>query len=214
MRLASYVRKHPVTGIYWYRRAVPPHLRGSLPEVAEFKHNPARVEFSKTLRTRDMAEANRAAAALDRSVQKAIEAAEQAAQKGTSEPADVKAPPESVRIKPQDALTAIERWRSVAIADAEQRIFNGDESLCPWEAAIPNPDTEYRLQQLALGGRELADGWRAIPNFDEVLVEALRSVKVTIPIGHPALNWLRRSFAREWYDVLRAIQKMRQGLWA
>ena len=77
MRLASYVRKHPVTGIFWYRRAVPPHLRGSLPQVAGFAHNPNRAEFVKTLRTRDIADANRAAARIDVTVQEAMDMAEQ-----------------------------------------------------------------------------------------------------------------------------------------
>jgi integrase len=213
MRLASYVRKHSATGIFWYRRAIPPHLRGAVPEVPGFAHNPARVEFSKTLRTRDMAEANRAAARIDGSVQKALEAAEQASQGVTAPLTEALTPPESVRIKPQDALAAIERWRTQEIAYAEQRIFNGDESLSAWEAAVREPDAQYCLQQFVLAGREFPDGWKAVAGFDEVLIKALATVNMTVPAGHPALYWLRRSFAAEWWDILRAIERMRQGLW-
>jgi hypothetical protein len=76
MRLMSHIRKHPTTGIFWYRRVVPPPLRGHMPSVPGFDDKPDRTEFSKPLRTRDKGEANRAAALIDRAVETALTQAE------------------------------------------------------------------------------------------------------------------------------------------
>jgi hypothetical protein len=69
------IRLHRKTGIYWYRRAVPAELRLFLPEVAGFPHKPSRTEFTRTLRTRSKAEANREAAVIDQQVAAAFDAA-------------------------------------------------------------------------------------------------------------------------------------------
>lgn len=51
MPAPSYLRRHPRTGIYWFRRAVPPSLRPSI----------GQCEIVRTLKTRDHREARRLA---------------------------------------------------------------------------------------------------------------------------------------------------------
>ena len=51
MPAPSYLRRHPRTGIYWFRRAVPPSLRPSI----------GRCEIVRSLKTRDHREARRLA---------------------------------------------------------------------------------------------------------------------------------------------------------
>jgi hypothetical protein len=75
MRLMSYIRKHPKTGIFWYRRSVPPALRAHVPNVAGFADKSGRTEFTKTLGTQSEAEANRLAAKIDVVVQVALDEA-------------------------------------------------------------------------------------------------------------------------------------------
>src|SRR5687767_5124250 len=102
-------RKHPRTGLYWYRRVVPPALRGSVPPVEGFEHKPERVEFSKTLNTRDKAEANRAAALLDRAVEAALQEAL------TGEPERDHSRP-TLALRPADAFRALEQWKRDELA--------------------------------------------------------------------------------------------------
>lgn len=51
MPAPSYLRRHPRTGIYWFRRAIPPSLRPSI----------GRCEIVRSLKTRDHREARRLA---------------------------------------------------------------------------------------------------------------------------------------------------------
>jgi hypothetical protein len=52
-----YIRKHARTGIFWYRRSVPPALRPHLPVVPGFADKSGRTEFTKTLETQSEPEA-------------------------------------------------------------------------------------------------------------------------------------------------------------
>ena len=207
MRLSSHIRKHPRTGLYWYRRVVPPALRGSVPPVEGFEHKPERVEFSKTLNTRDKAEANRAAALLDRAVEAALQEAL------TGEPGNVIT---RARLWPFGQRMLSERseqWKRHELARRSDSFFNGATTPEWWEEAANPPDVHYRLQQFAASSRSLPDGWRDIPNFDKALRRALASQRLQVPDGHPSVPILRPSFAEAWHELLRAAEKMRHGVW-
>src|SRR3954454_6997780 len=214
MRLMSHIRKHPTTGIFWYRRVVPPLLRGHMPPVPGFDDKPDRTEFSKTLRTRDKGEANRAAALIDRADDTALTQAERSIQPSRECEGTLPARARSRPIRPQEAFAALERWRSHEIAEAKQRIFNGDKAQSYWERAADHRDGRYILQQFGSSPRSRPDGWQALPGFDDILVRALSEQGLSIELGHPALEWLRPSFATGWYELLRATDLMRKGLWA
>ncbi|MDP2356210.1 MAG: hypothetical protein Q8M31_09130 [Beijerinckiaceae bacterium] len=104
MRLMSYIRRHPKTGVYWYRRSVPERLRGLLPVVDGFQDKSGRVEFTRTLKTKDEREANRQAATLVLAVQRAIDIAEK---KLAARPSV----PEGATLEPGAIFAGIERWR-------------------------------------------------------------------------------------------------------
>jgi hypothetical protein len=76
------------------------------------------------------------------------------------------------------------------------------------------PSSVYRLQQFSQYARTYPDEWRSIQGFDTVLIHALTSQGIEIAADHPALTMLRQAFARSWYSVIRAKERMRNGLWA
>jgi len=69
VRVMSYVRLRGKTGIWEYRRVIPPRLRPVIPSLEGFDSRPGRTEFTKSLDTRAKAEANRRAAIIDQQVQ-------------------------------------------------------------------------------------------------------------------------------------------------
>jgi hypothetical protein len=75
MRAMSYFRLRKKTGLYEYRRFIPPELRGHLPPVTGFPDKPGRTKFTLALGTAKVAEANQRAAEIDGQVQQAIDAA-------------------------------------------------------------------------------------------------------------------------------------------
>ncbi|MFZ4410371.1 MAG: DUF6538 domain-containing protein, partial [Paracraurococcus sp.] len=54
MRLTAYCRQRAKTGLYEYRRVVPPDLRLHVPDVPGFTQKLGRIEFTKSLRTRNV----------------------------------------------------------------------------------------------------------------------------------------------------------------
>jgi integrase len=207
MRLMSYVKVRPKTGLYEYRRVVPPELRAHLPPVPGFTLKPGRTEFTKALGVgaKREAEANRRAAEIDRVVEAALRHAAEAArrqsppiQKGnTAAP-----PPEAVRppVSPQQAFAALDRWLERSIRQEEVRVFNNPgQHLTGWHG----DDTLNEAAKHLSYGR-----YEQIPDFDERLVAALTSEGIQISVGHPALGRLRHGFCRRWLALLNAEGQM------
>jgi hypothetical protein len=71
----SYVGLRSETGIYEYRRVIPPRLRSVIASVEGFDNKPGRTEFTKSLDTRAKAEANRRGAIVDLKLQAALDRA-------------------------------------------------------------------------------------------------------------------------------------------
>jgi integrase len=220
MRLMSYIRKHPKTGIFWYRRSVPPALRQHLPVVPGFDHKPGRIEFTKTLGTRKEAEANRLAAQIDTTVQAALNEAEERLAKSlvgdvpaASEPVAVAAPSTARQrqvIKPADLFAASDRWKVAEIERLEIATLNGESTDIAGDDSL-GVHGRYNIQQAADNPRN--GTWKNVPQFDELLVLALSTVEVDLSAGHPALPRVRADFARAWYEILDARDKMRSGVW-
>jgi integrase len=202
MRLMSYIREHPKTGIYWYRRAVPPHLRGRVPRLDGFPENQNRAEFTRSLGTRSKAVANRLAAKLNEVVEMGLSDAANAVAAPELAPLE----PINRALRPGEAFQAIDAWEKAERAEAETRLFNGDATPAWFEkAASAHPDVLYFLQQ-----REPDK----VPGFDAALLSALGRTGLLLREGHPALTHLRKPFAAAWYRVLRAVEHMRSGTWA
>ena len=220
MRLMSYIRKHSRTGIFWYRRSVPPALRPHLPVVPGFDHKPGRTEFTKTLETRKEADANRLAAGIDIAVQAALDEAEKrlakspvAAAPAALEPAAETAPSTARQrqvIKPADLFAASDRWKVAEIERLEVATLNGESTDIAGDEAL-GVHGRYEVQQAAANPRD--EAWKKVPRFDELLVRALSAVAVELSIEHPALPRVRADFARAWSEILDARDKMRLGLW-
>jgi hypothetical protein len=70
------IKQRAKTGIFDYRRVVPERLRGHLPPVVGFPDKPDRCEFTQSLETRNVRDANKAAAELDACVDGAFADAE------------------------------------------------------------------------------------------------------------------------------------------
>lgn len=128
MRLMANIRLRATAGLYEYRRVMPECLRDHLPPVIGFSAKPDRIEFTKSLATRNVREANRTAAAIDTVVDAAFAEAERRA--AGSAPSVVH--PESagrgtgvhLTVGPQDAFHAIDRWTDRATRDARLHHFN------------------------------------------------------------------------------------------
>ena len=220
MRLMSYIRKHPQTGIFWYRRAVPKALRPHLPVVEGFARKPERSEFTKTLETRAEAEANRRAAGIDVVVQAALDKAKQRLAKpqggGASIAPQASRQPspatwrERLTIKPADLFAASDRWKATEIERLEIAILNGESTEIAGDDSL-GVHGKYNIQQAAENPR--SETWKIVPHFDELLVRALSTVGVELSTDHPALPKVRADFARAWFEMLDARDKMRMALW-
>jgi hypothetical protein len=135
VRVMSYVRLRGKTGIYEYRRVIPPRLRSVIPTVEGFDSRPRRTEFTKSLDTQAKGEANRRGAIIDQKVQAALDDAERRLAtppawgwdgKRTSEAA------EFIAVDPRAAHEAIDLWRRHEIDTAARAAFNGQP--CCWLA--------------------------------------------------------------------------------
>ena len=215
MRLMSYIRLHPKTGIYQYRRPVPDWLKGRAPPVIGFPDNPNRAEWTKSLGARrgEEARANRLAAELDGPVEAAIAAAKDDVAAASPTPIRPVAP-SIAPLSSAPAFAAIERWEEAAREAAERRLFNGNtESNWIETAGSDDPERDYHLQQFGHYTRNHADLWQRVPGFDDALVAALATQDIAIPADHPAIPRLRSAFAVAWVNVLTSINHMRSGVW-
>ncbi|WP_082468586.1 tyrosine-type recombinase/integrase [Acidiphilium sp. JA12-A1] len=206
----SYVRKHSKTGIYWYRRAVPPRLREHMPPISGF---PARVrtEITKSLETRDLRAANRLAGDIDRRVQRALDQAQTALNGGAHEMLPQSAPTtagsSSAVYTRRQLQDAIEAWRRQEIARVETEILNSPLLDNPAEVAMnekfANADRNFALCE----GR-----CENVPGFYEAMSAALAQQGVNIAVDHPALRRLDKSFASAWHDTITAREYYILGL--
>lgn len=207
----SYTRLHTRTKTFWYRRAVPPRLRGHLRPVEGFPDNPMRSEFTVNLGTADPREANRRAARIDERVQAALAEAEAKLAKPVIHDGGivVETPEPPQPILPRTAFAALERWEGAAIERAETEVFNAAGALNRFsDDAVRRADLIYQLEQ-----RAGPDWWAKIDGFDTALVDALRSEGIGATASHPTLPRLRTAFAVHWSRVLRAREQMEGGRW-
>lgn len=211
MRLMAYTRKHPKTGIYWYRRAVPPRLRGHLPPVSGFGNKTDRTEYTKSLETRDLRQANRKAGEIDRRIQAALDQA-QAVLDGsaaTSVAVRVSAaprPPASGYTR-QQLRSAVAEWHRAEMERAEAEI-------------IANPPTDP--EQAAAAEMDRAGKWWSVTEPDAhlansdlypALAKALASRGMTIAADHPALSHVAEPFAFASSHLCMVRHHMLRGEW-
>lgn len=208
MRLMAYTRKHPKTGMYWYRRAVPPRLRSHLPPVSGFRSKAARTEYTKSLDTRDLRQANRKAGEIDQRVQAALDQA-QAALDGAA----VIAPIISPTSLPTRGYTrhqlrsAIIDWHREQIERAEAEII-GNPPADPEQAAAAEMDRARQWWSITEPGRHLAN-----PDLYPAISEALASRGMSITPDHPALRHVADPYAILAHYLHIARHHMLRGEW-
>ena len=110
------------------------------------------------------------------------------------------------------ALRAIETWKSAQLGWHALRQFDD-----------PGIEPEPRWQRrLHLIGRPLRRGydagrnqhyWEAVPEFDELLGEALWASGIPISLDHPTLPSLRPAFRCAWVALIDIIERRRAGDW-
>jgi hypothetical protein len=193
MRLMANIKIRAKTGLYEYRRVVPERLRGHLPPVPGFPDKPDRVEFTKSLSTRNVREANKVAAELDALVDAAFADAEQraigAAQPGGRAEVASGIAGSHIVVNPQHAFQAIDRWVEREIQAARLRHFNAATPEDQFDhAAHLRSEMAYALTQ--------PRPWERIDRFDVKLAAALSSEKINIGFHHPAIPRLRPSSLR------------------
>lgn len=207
----SNTKIHEKTGIVWYRRVVPSDLRGRCPSIPGFADKPDRRELTKTLETRDEAEANRRAALIDIEVENAFKTARSPARLVAAQP-----PKAVARLTPQIVRDALLRWQVSEIEDIRLRTFNEEAQRSPFEAVLDVVDGAYLIQQYAESPVSNPDNWQRIPDYDGCLVAALSSQGIAISIDHPAVRSIRPQFAKVWNKVLRVAFELRnvpRGVW-
>jgi integrase len=208
----SYARVHPKTGIIWYRRAVPPALRGKLPPIPGFPDRSSRTELTKTTGTKKKQVANRLLAQIDALVQQAFERTQQQVKQPRTD-----APATPAQISPAVVSGALDRWLSRELESLKIRVFNGEEKPSPFESIRASLDGVYRIQQYANSSRTQPELWREVAGFDELLLRALDSQGFALTAGHPALPRIRPAFALAWSRFLEKAQLLRHSpseLWA
>jgi integrase len=212
----SYVRLRGKTGIYEYRRVIPPRLRSVIPSVEGFDNKSGRTEFTKSLDTKSKTEANRRGGIIDQNVQAALDDAERRVATpsawgrvsgGKSEAA------EFIVVDPRAAHAAIDLWRRHEIDSAARAAFNGQPCCSLGDEHRSMPDFRYNLQQFARYPVANEAIRSKLTGFDAVLVTALAQQGITLSELHPAINSLRPAFAEAWNDLLSAKDKIASGLW-
>jgi integrase len=193
MRLHPHVRRRPKTGIYEYRRVVPPRLRGHLPPVEGFPNKADRSEFTQSLGTRSIPEANRSAAAIDTRVSAAIAAAERRLVQDRAHahrldpdrvlPAfdhrhaaqDAAPPPTPVVLDPASVERAFAHWRDAEISRRRLEIFNTAPGIDLSPAASARSD-RYAILLFQ------PEPWRKPPpQYDEAAHALWRAAGVDCP---------------------------------
>jgi integrase len=216
VRVMSYVRLRGKTGIYEYRRVVPPRLRSVIASVEGFDSRPGRTEFTKSLDTQAKGEANRRGAIIDQKVQAALDDAESRLaipsawgriSTKTSEAAEI------IAVDPRAAHAAIDLWRRHEIDMAAQAAFNGQPCCSAGDEHLSVPDFRYNLQQYAAYPAANEAVRSKLTGFDTVLVAALARHGIVLGEAHPAISSLRAAFAEAWNDLLLAKDKIASGLW-
>lgn len=221
---------HPRTGMFWFRRAVPPRLRPVLGDVPGFQPKPGRRELTVSLHTKDRREAHVRAAGYIQEVARAFTQAGGLVPRQDPPRATVPGP---VLIRPQDALAAIAAWQRHEIARLEVHHFNQPpeyrtatvtlppsgtaQDSAEWAADIVLPprmvdqevngDRERVLYECLVAGAD----WPA--DFDATLAAALASEGLPVPADHPAVARLRLTFAAAMRAVLAAEARMLTDNW-
>ena len=209
----SYVRKRARTGIFEYRRVIPPELRPFIHQVTGFATKPGRTEFTQSLQTRFEAEANRRGAALDQHVQIGLDDARNRRAKlprGEGQGQSREIATRVVVVSRTAAFEALDRWKQTEIEASADSAFNGTVHKSLGDEAQSQPDMRYHLQQITLGN---ANACARIAGFDSVLASVLRSQGIGISEDHPAIAEMRRAFAEAWQALLQAKERMGLRLW-
>ncbi len=211
MRLMSYVRLRAKTGLYEYRRVVPPHLRALVSQVQGFAEKPGRTEFTQSLGTSSKAEANRQAAMLDQRVQAALDAAEVRLARRPSATGNVGVAP--VVVDPASVFSAVEAWKRQEVIEAERAAFNGLPYLTVGDDVLGQSDFRYHLQQFSQYSIGNDGALAALHGFDDVLLAALSSQGILLDRAHPVIEKLRPTFAKAWWELIVAKDAMANRRW-
>ena len=184
MRLMANIKIRAKTRMFEYRRVVPERLRWHLPPVVGFPDKPYRTEFTQSLGTRLVREANQAAGKIDARIDAAFAEAERRLADTnptlTGRSAPAAAGLSSQAIDPEQAFQAIDRWVERETANARIRQFNAEPEDQFGEEARARSELAYVLQTQPRP-------WERLGHFDAKLASALTSEEIVIRPDHPAL---------------------------
>lgn len=197
MRLMKHVDER--AGIFRVRMVIPPAARHAFCDL------PKSGDYAVSLGTRDEAEAFAKAPPIIAEIKGRIAAALRPLARFPQPAAMVAAV-----FRPAEVQQAIERWRVAAIDAAEAEHFSG---MAP--TFEPFGDTAVNLGELRYN-LEDASRWRAVPDFEHRMRDALASQGVDVPAGHPLLEQraARGWFGRAWANVEHHTDQFRRGVFA
>jgi hypothetical protein len=189
MNTTANLKRDPRSGIYRYRRTVPPRLVGLVEPVEGFEFIQERKYFEKSLGVRDKAPANRLASELDKLVSEALKRAERRLQSGVTAPAKMNSnPTAAAKIDIRHALKSLGAWADTRTDAADDRYVNAGEKP-------ERSESDMLLATIPHDGRKAiwdgAEARKVIPDFDGRLVAALASQEIDITPAHAALRLLR-----------------------
>ena len=198
-------------GVYEYRRVVPIRLRGHLPPVPGFADKTTRTEFTRSLETPVVREANKRAATIDALIDRAFVEAEQRLTSGempSAKPNGVSTKQQQTAygvLDPDTAFAAFDAWLVSKQRIARLEAFQIGQAIDLGPLAAARSERNYRIQQ--------PNPWRHVPEFDPTLLKALASQGIRISPDHPALANLRPAFAAAWRNLIAAENRFRAGQW-
>lgn len=185
--------KHPVSGIYYLRRKVPPELRAALGH-----------EIKQSLKTRDPQEAKTRFAGAWTASEQLFKAARGASQ-GEAE------------ITRQDALRLADIWqerelaRLEAAGDFTARLIDGPSTSAEVGNLVVSEFTEYlSIEEAEAQGLDVSPADEA----DKIIPKALRNGGLPVPpSGSPAYALLRAAFADRVKELSAIAKHRHEGNW-
>ena len=210
--LAPYVRYNRKTQILEYRRVVPPNLQNCLPSIEGFSDRPRRTELVKSLSTRCRKEANAKAAQINAIVEAAFAKAlseTSSVDKNTSQKQqDTKSL--TKLINPEELVDALSQWGSAEKLSLVLKYANSADVTSPLLNVAETREGINELHEYAqnafFSNRDL---WRKVPDFDSLMLDALKCQGIFLQETHPVLSIIRPYFAIEWCAILRVQNKLK-----
>ncbi len=200
VRTLQFISRHPKSGVFRFRRDVPPHLRPVLGQKV----------FTETLGTKEEEDAFRLGLPVVARYQKLFDEAEAVhRQRAAGEPV-------AVALTLEEAAGLVERWREAELARIASEVAARPRGLTPTREAVERylenltrPLSIRKLLAEAAQGR--ASGVVAV---DAKAQEIARSGGFVLPKGHPMQATMAAMVRAAWEAVARQEEEWAKGGWS